>query len=529
MARAHHPIPNPAEREGTAQTWSLPPLYWGLLALLVGAKLFIHVLTSGSYGYFRDELYFLDCGRHLDFGYVDDAPMIALVSRLALMLGGSLYVVRILAALAGAAKVALTMGIARELGGRRFAQGLAGLCVLAAPIFLGIDSILNVSGFEPLFWMGCVFVLIRIIRTGNSRLWPWFGLIAGLGLENKYSMLVFGLALLIGLLLTPLRKELLKPWIWLAAGIALLLFLPTLLWQVNHGFPLIEDQENIRRMGKNVVLGPWAFVKEQIAFLHPLMFPIWLTGFLSLLLTRGSRLRSLAWLYAALLTLMILLHAKNYYLAAIYPMLFAAGAVAIEGWLGRQSWSRSRVWPQAAMSTVIALSMLMLIPALLPVLPPEKLHAYQDFLHMTPTKTEVHHSGPLDQRLGDQFGWDQLAAETAQIFSALSPEERAHTAIFASNYGEAGAINQFGPALGLPTAICAHQAHSLWGTPTFEGDTFICLGSDREGLEKAFRSVEQVADHHHPWGMAEENGPIFIGRGLKVPLKQMWPKLKHWD
>ena len=229
--------------------WTVRPLDWRLVGLLVGLKLLLHLLSSQAYGFFRDELYFLDCARHLGWGYVDDAPLVAVYSKVALWLGGSLPAVRLLPALAGAGTVALGMVLARQMGGGRFAQGLAGVCILGAPIFLGVHSILCVGAFEPLFWMGCVAVIIEVVRTGNSRLWLWFGVLAGLGLENKYAMLVFGLAALIAILLTPLRRELTKPWLWAAGLLALLIFLPTLLWQVRNAFPLLEDMANIRRMG----------------------------------------------------------------------------------------------------------------------------------------------------------------------------------------------------------------------------------------------------------------------------------------
>ena len=182
-----------------------------LLAGLSAAKLLIHVVLANRYGYFRDELYFLDCGRHLDWGYVDHAPLIALVARLALFLGGSLPALRVFPALAGAALVALTGLIAWRLGGGRFAQCLAGLAVIVMPIYLGIDSILTMNAFEPLFWMGCVYVLIRIIQTGSSRLWIPFGVLAGLGLMNKHSTALFLLSVAVGLLLSPERRELRKP------------------------------------------------------------------------------------------------------------------------------------------------------------------------------------------------------------------------------------------------------------------------------------------------------------------------------
>lgn len=523
------PVPSTEPTASASAQWRVVPLSWGLIALLVALKLAIHLASANAYGFFRDELYFLDCARHLGWGYVDDAPLIAGYAKLALWLGGSLPAVRLLPALAGGATVALGMVLARQMGGGRFAQGLAGLGVLAAPVFLGMDSILCVGAFEPLFWMGCVWVLIEIVRTGNSRLWLWFGVIAGLGLENKYSMLVFGLAALLAILLTPLRRELRKPWLWAAGAIALLLFLPTLVWQIRNGFPLLEDMANIRRLGKNVVLGPWAFIKHQIGFLNPLLFPLWLAGLASLLFGRLSRLRLLGWLYLLMLALMIGLQAKAYYLAAIYPMLFAAGGVVVEGWLGRRPWARGRWWPQALLAAVLLGLTLLVIPAMLPFLPPQRLLAYQRALGLKSDKLEVRHEGPLDQRLGDQFGWPELTAEVAAIFHGLSPEERAVTAIYAGNYGQAGAINHLGPDLGLPTAVCAHQAHSLWGPPEREATTYICLGSSRAGLERVFASVEVVAEHHHPWGMAEENGPIYLCRGPKVSIRELWPQLKHWD
>lgn len=508
-------------------TWPLSSFAWGTAILLIAVKLLLHGLTAHNYGYFRDELYFLDCARHMGWGFVDDAPLTIGLFKIALWLGGSLFAVRMIAALCGVAMILVSMALARELGGGRFAQGLAGLGVLCAPVLLATNSILTVTCLETVLWTWLAFHLARFLRTGDPRQWLWAGLAAGVGLENKYSTLVVLLALLIALLLSPQRRELIRPWLWAGAGVALLIFLPTLLWQIHHHFPVLEDQENVRRMGKNVVLAPWPFVKQQIMFLNPLLLPVWLAGLVSLLRRPATRL--LGWLYLAVLGLMIALHAKDYYVAAIYPMLFAAGGVAFERFLDGPRWKLGRMWPKAAICAVIVLLTAPLVPALLPFLAPEKLAAYQVKLGLKAKKTETHHEGVLEQRFGDQIGWPELVQEVARIYQSLPPDERAHTAIYAANYGEAGAINQFGPALGLPTALCAHQAHSLWGTPTFDGDTIIALGCSRKGLEEEFRSVELAAEHHSDWGMGEENGPIYLCRGVKTPLKELWPSLKHWD
>lgn len=512
---------------GTGPLWEIRPVAWGLVLLLGALKLAVHLATSGAYGYFRDELYFLDCARHLQWGYVDDAPGIAVLSKVALLLGGSLPAVRLLPALAGAATVALAALVARELGGGRFAQAFAALCVLAAPVLLAMDSILCVGAFEPLFWMGCCLLAIRIARTGDSRLWLWFGVVAGLGLEMKYTMLLVLACLALAMVLSPLRRELRKPQLWYGAALALLIFLPALLWQVGNHVPLLVDMENIRRTGKNVVVGPVEFVGQQIGFLDPLLLPVWLGGLVWLVLKR--HLRFLGAFYVLMLAAMILLHGKNYYLAAIYPLLFAAGAVAFEGGLERWSWSRGRLWPATAVSALVGATFLVFAPALLPFFPPRQLLAYQRFLGLKPAKLEVKQESLLDQRLSDQFGWQEMVLEVARIYRSLPPEERARTGIYATNYGEAGAIDQFGPALGLPPAICAHQACSFWGPPSPEPDALICLGCDREGLEKFCASVVQVGEHHDPWGMAEEEGPIYLARGLRVSLREAWPSITFWN
>jgi hypothetical protein len=385
------------------------------------------------------------------------------------------------------------------------------------------------NALEPLFWMGCAWVLIRIVRGGDSRLWLAFGALAGLGLMNKHSTVFFCLAVAVALLLVPERRELSKPWPWIGAGLALLIFLPNLIWQFRHDFATLEDLRNVARSGKNVALGPGEFFLQQVVILHPILFPLWMGGLVWLFRGRGGRFRILGWTYVVFFVMFFALKAKNYYLAPIYPMLFAAGAVGLEEGLARWPVTRGRLWPKAAVVALIVVAGLVVAPIALPLLPPEGYVAYAKAIGITPPKTEVAHRGPLPQLFGDQFGWEELTAEVARIYHSLPPEERGRTGIFANNYGEAGAIDLFGPRHGLPAAISAHQTHFLWGPGSFSGDVLIVLQDDRESLERLCASVEQAGEHFHPWGMAEENNPIFICRGLKTPLRALWPSLKKWN
>ncbi|MCA1623800.1 MAG: glycosyltransferase family 39 protein, partial [Acidobacteria bacterium] len=295
-------------------------------------KLALHFAFNSNYGYFRDELYFIACSEHLAFGYPDHAPLIAFTTKLSrILFGDSLFAIRLFSALAGAAKVFLTGLLVRELGGKRFAVFLACLCVLCAPIYLAIDNLLSMNSFEPLFWTGCAYFAVLAIKKENLRYWLWFGVCAGLSLLNKHSMVFFGLAIIVGLILTDGRKVFLNKCIWIAGAIAFSIFLPNLIWQYENNWATIELLQNVQKSGKNVVLSPLDFISSQIFMLLPTTAPIWIAGIWYFLADRnGRKFRFLGICYLILLALMIFLKAKDYYLAPVYPILFAAGAVWFE-------------------------------------------------------------------------------------------------------------------------------------------------------------------------------------------------------
>ncbi len=501
---------------------TLPPLAVTSLIALCAAKLLLHIFTSvRHYGYFRDELYYLDMARHLDWGYVDAAPLIAVYAKIAPWMGGSLAALRILPALAGAALIAIAMLIARELGGGRYAQFLAGFFILLCPAVLLFDSLLTMNAFEPLFWMAAILVVARILRTGDSRLWLWFGVLAGLGLENKHSTLSFGFAVTLALLLTQQRREFANKWIWLAGAIAVALFLPNLIWQIRHHFPTIEDLANVRREGKNVVLGPVAFVKEQILDLGPILFPVWIAGLIWFL--RDRRWRVLGLTFVVFFVLMEIAHAKNYYVFPIYPVLLAGGAVVIEHWLAHR-----RAWTRPAVAAIVLIASLPAVPLVTWMLPPERLLAYQEALGMKPAKSEVNHESLLPQPVADQFGWPEMVREIAGIYDSLPPEDRAQTGIWAGNYGEAGAVNLWGPQYGLPTAYSRHQNHWYWGPPPQVYKNLIVIQWSLDDVRDNCTTF-QAFPHYQRFGMGEENTPIYLCRGVKFDIQKIWSHSHHWN
>src|SRR5436305_6080358 len=261
-----------------------------LIILFSVVALLAHLQTIGRYGYFRDELYYIACGRHLAFGYVDQPPLSILLLRLSqILLGNSLFTIRLLPALAGTATVAITGLIARELGGRGWAIALACAGSLCALFSLAVGNFFSMNAFEPLFWMGAIYLLVRIINGGPPRLWLWFGALIGLGLENKHSMAFFAAGVCVALLLTPERHSLTRKWIWLGGLTALLLALPNVIWQMRHDWPTWELLRNIAQSNKNVVLTPAQFIAQQVLIMNPATLPLWLGGLIWLLVSRDGR------------------------------------------------------------------------------------------------------------------------------------------------------------------------------------------------------------------------------------------------
>ena len=434
-----------------------------LAFLFASIKLILHVATNLweahiGYGYFRDELYYILCGRHLAWGYVDHGPAVAIQANLALALfGKSLAGIRMLSAAGGAARVFLTGILALSLGGRRPAQALAMIGVLLAPQYLGTDSYLSMNSFESLFWMTCLLALILIVRGGSEKLWLLFGFSAGLGLLNKPSMTFFLVALLAALLLTKQRHLLASK--WSAAGVALLIViaLPNLLWQVHNHWPTLEFLHNGQVENKNIKLAPLPFLIQQIMNLQPATVLIWGAGLVWLL--HNSLAKSWRWLgltYLFFLAGMMVLHAKDYYVAPIYPILFAAGGIAWERrYAARKAVAADRIFAFPILETVLIVVSILVIPLAIPLMPPAAWLRYTKAMHLYKAagNTENEGSGPLPQFYADRFGWQEEVDQVTRVFQSLSVGDQKRVTIYCSNYGEASAINFLGR--GIPAATIA--------------------------------------------------------------------------
>jgi hypothetical protein len=522
-----HPVAR-WERSTTSATRA--PIAWRILSLLVLAELALYLLSSGplAYGYMSDELYYFDCADRLAWGYVDHPPFSLLVLRgVRAALGDSLLAIHLLPALAACATVVLVAFIARELGGGRIAQGLAGLAALIAPVYLAVAGFYSMNAFDPALWAGAALILARILNGGDRRLWLGLGLLLGVGLLNKISVLWLGMGLVVGLALTPERRWLATPWPYLAAALAFAIFAPHLVWQVQHDLPTLEFMRNAAEQ-KMVSKSPLDFAGEQLLIMNPLAVPLWLAGLVYYFAPRaGGRHRLLGWIWITVFLLLAAMgSARTYYLGPAYTVLLPAGGVAFERLARGREWR----WLPAMAAVLLVLGGAATAPATIPLLPPARYASYERALGLSPPVEERTDMGPLPLHFAIRFGWEELMKGVEAAHGTLSEEERAEAAVFGSWFGDTGAVNYFGREAGLPPAIGSHNNYWIWGPRGSSGEVMIVIAEPDDQIVDLFERVDRVTSVGCQYcmpGMSRLS--VYACRGLREPLPEIWPRLKHYQ
>jgi len=486
----------------------------------------LHLAGNPHYGYFRDELYLIICGRHPQWGYVDQPPMAPLLAAGSQIFGHSFVLLRAVAAFFAAAAVYVTCLLVAELGGGAFAQVLAALAVFFAPVLMNFGMKISTDTAGLWLWPLAALYTLRLVKGADPRGWLAVGAVVGVCLQSKYTVVFFAAALLLGLLLTPERRILHSRWFLAGCGVGGLIALPNFLWQVYYGFPTLEFLRNAAH-GKNLIVSPAQYLFQQLLITNVFLSLLWIIGLFWLL--GNARFRFLGYTYIILIIIMMVLHGKHYYPADVYPYLMAAGGVAVEAGTNRRKVLR----PIVAVAVIVL--GLVFVPFAMPILPEEQVATYQNrlfgILHVSRQAVATEHApqAELPQDWADMHGWPELAATVAKVYQSLSLADRAQAVIVAQNYGEAAAIDFFGPQYGLPPAISGHNQYDLWGTHGASGNVVIDVAGDCGAREHLFASSERAATFTSPWVMPFEDGiPIMVCRGIKEPLAELWPRVKAY-
>ena len=486
----------------------------------------IYLVCAPNYGYFRDELYYLACGRHPAWGYMDQPPLIGWMAWvLEHTIGVSLYALRLLPMLSDVACIALTGLLARKLGGGRWAMFLAALAVLIAPIYLAFSHLFTMNAFDPLLWTLLAWLLVDLEQTGNERNWLWIGTLTGITLLNKYGVLFLIGGLLIGVGLSRLRRSFVRPWFWIGVAAATVIALPNFLWQWHWNFPFVQLVNGVREGGRDVMLPPLPYLAQQAqmtGFVSSLLVLLALWHLISL---QGRRYWVLLWGFLSVLVCMLLLKGKFYYVAPVYPLVFAPGAVFFE----RLTEGRSARWLRPVYAAAMFLVGALIAPTAIPVLSIPGYIAYTKKLGIQQQKFENQPESQLPQIFADMVGWEDRVKIVADYVHSLPPDEQKVTAIGASNYGDAGAVDLFGPKYGLPPAISTANNYWIWGPRNYTGESVILMDEDSpENYVNRCKSFRMVAHPHNPYARPDENRPIYHCVGFTPDLRLLWPQLKPW-
>jgi 4-amino-4-deoxy-L-arabinose transferase-like glycosyltransferase len=495
---------------------------WGLAVLVAS----VHLAFAARYDIFRNELYYIVCGWHPAFGYADQPPLVPLIAAATQIFGVNAWLLRVPAALAAAALVMLTAAFARLLGGGRRTAFVAAFATTLSPALVALTQILTTSTFEALGWTASAYWIARGVVRGEGRAWLWAGVAAGLSMEAKYGIALWLAGAGIGLAVLPERRVLARREVWLGLAVAVAIALPSVIWQAWHGWPFIQVMTHHTVGHTNFTGTPLQFEIGQALAMNALLLPLWTTGLVApFIVARLKPVRFVTLAYLVTAAMIIGLRGKDYYLFPAYPALFAIGAVAC---------ARLTLWLAAPWLALTLAAMAAMAPLALPMLDPPALARYMDRMHLHPAPDEAAAVGaPLTQVYSDELGWRALEKKVAAIYHALPPEDQRRAAIIGSNYGEAAAIDVYGVADNLPPALSGQDQYYFWGPRGYDGSVVIHINGNAETLDRwrhFCASMDMAGTFGAPFVMPYENGrPIFVCRGLPVPLPQAWPRFKRFQ
>ena len=488
---------------------------WSVAAIVA----IVHFAVAGQYDIFRNELYFIACGRHPAFGYVDQPPLVPLIAAITQWGGIHPWLLRFPAVLCAIFIVPLTVLFAQLLGANTRAAWLASIASGTATLMIAMTATLGTSTFEAIdFTAIALLITLAYLRDVPRALW-WAGAVAGLAFETRYGVLFWGIALVVGIAIFGPRALLRSRDFWIGAGIAALIALPNAIWQAAHGFPFLELVRNDN--SGNFTGSPIGFISQQMLANNFILAPLWITGIVAPFVSkRLAPFRFLAAAFVITTVCIFVTHGKMYYMAGLYPPMFALGAAAC---------TRLWRWFVALWAAVAVLNGGTSLPLVLPVISPPALANMIANMAYKPRPVERAGIGaPLMQMLSDEFGWRDLARTVESVYEALPPDQRAKAAIYTSNYGEAAAIDFYGH--GLPPALSGNNNYYLWGTHGYDGSLVIGINESAADWSSLCGSVQEAARFGtSPYAMPYEvDRPIVICRDMHPPLPQIWPQFKHY-
>jgi len=504
------------------------PYAWTLILLGVSAIppiLQIVASSSSAYGYFIDELYYLACARHLAAGYVDHPPLAPLVlAGVRVVFGESQLAIRILPFLAGGATAWLGGLLALELGGGLFAMALAALTVGLAPGLIALSGFFSMNAFEPLIWTLVILLSVGLARSRDVRLWLPIGITVGIGLENKHTLLVYVAALGLGILATSTRRLLITRWFVIGGAAAVALILPNVLWQVANGWPSLEFYRNAQAL-KNAPTPPLRSIVAQILFMNPVAAPVWIAGLVALIAGRWRELRFLGWSALVLFAVQIASQSSRPdRIAAVYPLLLAGGAVAIADYI------RNRL-ARGTLVVAVAAGAAVTLPLVTPLLPPPALAAYLARLGLQETiAVERGKTSSIPQLLADRTGWESFIDDIDRVYRGLPEDDRRRAVVYVPSYGQAGALDLWGPSRGLPRVISSQNTYYHWSAGHADAEVLIAVGANPRDLEQLYREYALVDVVRCEYCMSwRADMPIYVARQPIVSLNAFWPRTKHYE